>query len=939
MKASILKLISALGIAILLLSTVTFGQANQTPSVTASGQPEVYFVPDVVEQFNKLALRPDALAFGLNGAPDPHIGKHFQGIVRRHGLGTPYMFLSRSGSDVDECFPCTNDPGNIYIVRMQSRDINGERMRSNRLMPDWPIAEFLPGPNGLTANTWPTPPNPRDKDVRTIHFNGQDGWPNYGHPGGMQMVGDVLVVPLSDNYTAGEPSNLMVFIDVSNPEAPKLTSKFDPLQVSDPSSDFGVGQVAVAPVLNPKGPGVRYIMLLSGKSNKDVRLYRSLPTAEDGSSDLKNENLRWEFIQGWSRDNVTDTGANSWPCCDHVYQMFNFVRQKSLNDPLFMIAAYNDSSVLTPGSGNDFLDLFEVNIDRYGNPEANILTLVKHKNVGTDSVGGGGDSSHFSGSTGVYVSPSGELIVYASEHANNGPYELLPDLEKGERTVRFGEYRHREMVRPDSPTLKPSVEVQGTFEVDEGSTLTLGARGKGPITKAWLQLFEDDGMGLTIPHGIFDEDRWLAIDYEDWSKDDYDDFTKLLWFFNDNAGSWRWFAPVGCTLHVNQHSFGDSDFPGRRKTLAGTGLVEEAADLDAVRDDADKGSMDDMISSLQFFCDDYYNATIGVAWDLDFNGTYETSGNNPVFSATELDGPDDRSVNVRAQHPTDTTPLGQSEATAVNIHVRNVAPIIGSFELVDSFGFKVGIDLPFAVTHLQYAVEASFTDPGKADTQTAQLNFGDGTISQSSEFTSFSDASGGRIGRLRQLQRYNDPGTYTIQLDVTDDDKGVTTATKPVTVVSPADVVKSVVKKIDLLLATATNRTVIRALRDARDNLAGHNNGSAHDGALDALASGDLVAALEKIGAAIEALQRAEAAGAGDLSELNNLLGFTGQSVAQGTYQDAVEAVGTPSPGQATQLQRVRQSITDGHTLLGNKQYLPAIEMFKDAVGRALSLL
>ena len=148
----------------------------------------------------------------------------------------------------------------------------------------------------------------------------------------------------------------------------------------------------------------------------------------------------------------------------------------------------------------------------------------------------------------------------------------------------------------------------GPFEVDEGSTLTLAARGKAPITKAWFQLFEDDGMGLTRSEGIFDTNRWIAIDYEDWSKDDYDNFPKLWQEFNDNAGSWRWFAPAGCTIQANQHSFNDSDFPGRRKTLVGTGVVQGAPDLDIVKDDNDEGSMDDMISSVQFFCDAYYNA-------------------------------------------------------------------------------------------------------------------------------------------------------------------------------------------------------------------------------------------------------------------------------------------------------------------------------------------
>lgn len=938
MKSFVQKLISVLSLVVSLFSSVAFSQSNATVNPTTSGQPEIYFVPDVADQFNKLALRPDALAFGLSPtAPQPRIGKHFQGIARRHGPGTPYMFLSRSGNDVPECPFCNDDPGNIFIVRMASRDTNGERMRSNRLVSDWAIVETFPGPRGA-PNPWPTPPYPEDKNFKTIHFNGQDGWPNYAHPGGLQMMGDVLVVPLSRPYNDGDPKLLIQFIDVSNPEAPDPRSQFNPLSVSPPSSEFGAGEVAISPVKNPMGPGVRYIMLLAGENNKDIRLYRSLPTCSDGSTDLKDENVSWESIGRWSNANVGDTSANTWPTDgSQSYQMFNFIRQESLNGPLFMIATYNESPVLHPFGGTDFMDLYRVNVDQYGSPEDTLLTRDRHKHVGTESIGGGGDTSHFSGSTGTYVSPSGELIVYASEHAAYGPPELLPNGEKGRDTVRFGEYRHREMVRPDSPTLRPSVEAMGPFVVDEGSTLMLSAHGKAPITKAWIQLFEDDGMGLSLP-GFFDDDRWLAIDYQDSTKDDYDNFPKLLWYFNDNAGSWRWFAPIGCTLHVNQHSIDDADFPGRRKTLVGTGFVEEATDLDNVKDDNDEGSMDDMISSVKFLCDAYYNATIGVFWDFDRNGTFEISGDKPTFSAGELDGPYTYSVPVRAQHPTDTSSLGQSAPATVDIIIRNVPPRIGSLNLVDPLGFKVGIDVPFAIVNLPYVVEGSFTDPGKPDTQTARLDMGDGTTVESTAFDQFSDAFGGATGQARERHKYRASGTYTIAFEVKDDDNGMTTATKTIIVVTPAELVRMVIDKIDQLLATTTNSAVARALRDARDSLAGHNNGSAHDGALDALASGEFVAALEKIGAAIEALQRAETAGAGDLSELKNLLGLAGESVAQGAYQDAIEAVGTPNPGQALQLETIRQLIIDGHTRLVNSQYLAAIDLFKDAVGRARSL-
>jgi len=275
----------------------------------------------------------------------------------------------------------------------------------------------------------------------------------------------------------------------------------------------------------------------------------------------------------------------------------------------------------------------------------------------------------------------------------------------------------------------------------------------------------------------------------------------------------------------------------------------------------------------------------------------------------------------------------------VEIRVRNVPPNIASFALVDSLGLKVGIDVPFALVNLEYAAAGSFTDPGKPDHQTATLDFGDGAIFPSTAFDSFSDAFGGATGRLRQRHSYSASGTYTIQLAVTDDDGGLTPVIRSVTVVSPIEALQSIVNQIDLLLSGSSNSRVIAALRDARNNLAGNPNGNPRNGAIQELANGDQVAALVKIKAAIKSLESAEAAGSGDLSALKYMLGLTGESIAQGAYLNAAAAVGSPSPGQAAQLERIRQAITDGHAHLIGRDYVGAIDLFKDAVARALSLL
>jgi hypothetical protein len=61
------------------------------------------------------------------------------------------------------------------------------------------------------------------------------------------------------------------------------------------------------------------------------------------------------------------------------------------------------------------------------------------------------------------------------------------------------------------------------------------------------------------------------------------------------------------------------------------------------------------------------------AWDLDNNGTYETSGQNTSFSAATLDGPDSRAVGLQA---CDTHSACATDTATVNITNRN--PSIGS---------------------------------------------------------------------------------------------------------------------------------------------------------------------------------------------------------------------------------------------------------------------
>ena len=903
-----------------MLSVVAIGVRD---AGAQEGQQKVRFLPNVFGQFNALSSRPDALGFHIGGGPDPSQCRHHQALIRTESAnGTPYFIISRSGPPRDLCAE-TIDPihvgnpiANLYVVRMGSRNKDGERLRSNRLRRDLATAA--------------TPPEPDDIVVHSIPYDGSiAGFPHYDHPGGMQHVGNILAVgvefparifvgPFPGHWEQVDPTAPPVFVqflDVSDPENLQLKKTFVPRE-----PDVRAGVVALTQCGANRG-GLpcatgHYLMALTGGDNETIHFYEST------ESDLASPTLSWNLLDTWHKQELI---GGDWP--GNAHQTLNFLREGDLNGALYLAGARGEAF------GDDNIDLYRVDFEGSTVRLTWVSTQHKVSHPAGEGASGGPETADFRAGTAFHVTPSGELLFYATEHDNDGP-----EGSNDRGSVKMGEWRHIGMVRPDSPTLSPSVSVGGQFNVNEGGSVVLSALGKPAITKAWIQLFEDPDYSH----------RYVVVDYDDRNKDNFDNFERLdPGFFGDvngatdEASAWRWFAPHGCTLRVNEHSFGDSRFPGKHVRLFGTGRVEEESDLHGVPDEHGNGFMNDVISSMQFFanCNAYYNAPIGVAWDFNRDGVFEITGQNPVFSAAEVDGPGVHSVQVRAQHPTDLSSLGHSSPITVELLVRNVAPIIESFTLVDSLGFKIGIDVPFALVNLEYSAEGSFSDPGKQDRQTATLDFGDGAIIPSSAFDSFSDALGGATGRLRQRHSYGATGTHTILLVVTDDDGGQTPASRSVTVVSPAEALQSIVNQIDALLSGASNPRIIGSLRDARNNLAGNPNGNPRNGALQDLANGDLVAALVKLKAAIKSLESAEAAGSGPLSTLKYQIGLTGESIAQGAYLNAVAAVGAPSPGEAAQLERIRQAIANGHALLIGSDYASAIDQFKDAVGRALSLL
>jgi len=735
--------------AVLILTGAPRGAAAQGTKQT------VRFVPDVLGQFSALTQRADAMGFELYG-PDPSQCDHMQAIVRVDAAdGTPYFLVSRSTQDEGTNPLCEGGSthSNIYVVKMGSRDKTGERLRSNRLMRG--------------VETTYTPPDPADKVVDTILLDGSTQWPHYDHPGAMQLVGNVVAIALEAGQSGESPTRIL-FFDVSDPEHPGLLdNSFNPMLEK-------AGVVGITPCatgregLNVPCATGHFLMLVSWGDNDEIRFF------ESNVGDLASPDLDWAELYTWHKNELV---GGTWPA---KHQTLHFIREGNAGGRLFLAGA-RPVGTIEGLWGDDYIDLYEVGFD--GNRVVLTHRSTRHmiSHPGGEGLYSDGDVlwgdrlASFAAASGFHVTPTGELLFYATEHDNDGPQGT-----NGRGSVKMGEWRNIDMFRPDSPALAPTITAPASIDIDEGSIATVTATVGGPIARPWIELFESSGS----------QGRYVVIDQLDQAKDNFDDFRQLdravfldlLNRFNNRAASWRWFAPVSCTIRANDKPFSDSDFPGTRtRTLSGTGDVTVVDDLHTVLNNTGTEDMFRVVSSAQLTsCASYYSATMTPRWDVNFDGTTETVSNTVTISATE-NGPKTLELKVEAQHPVD----GRVARKIIPVTIRNANPVIKDWILSLGPGRRIGTDVPFAIARRPLTVSAIFTDAGRLDHQTASIDWGDGSVSLSQSFDAFTDAFNGVEGRLEARHIYEAAGVYTVRLAVIDADGGVGEVTTTVTVVRP----------------------------------------------------------------------------------------------------------------------------------------------------------
>lgn len=142
--------------------------------------------------------------------------------------------------------------------------------------------------------------------------------------------------------------------------------------------------------------------------------------------------------------------------------------------------------------------------------------------------------------------------------------------------------------------------------------------------------------------------------------------------------------------------------------------------------------------------------TISYAWDLDNDGSFETTG--VTAQITPEDGPQTMTVGLKV-----TDSFGNSDTDTATVTVNNLNPVVGPIE--------VPID-PQPITGA-ISVKSPFTDEGVLDTHVAVWNWDDGTTSAGEV------AESGGSGTVTGSHTFSSPGIYTVKLVVTDKDDGI----------------------------------------------------------------------------------------------------------------------------------------------------------------------
>ncbi|HEX2119845.1 MAG TPA: PKD domain-containing protein, partial [Acidimicrobiales bacterium] len=558
--------------ALLAVPTYLVVTASGASAARDPGPPPTLCVNDVERQFGSLKHHPEALGwYRRNGAYDPTAGRHYQGVSRIPGEGTPRFVTTRNGNPGALEPLADAEPGEVNIVELASRDTNGERVRSNRL-----------GPRHYTKDT---PPPNEDQVILSLKFGDEDGpfnWLPYRHLGGLQMWGHIAVLgmdrPFGPNGTSPGVIQLLNLSDLSDPVSAG-TFRIDHQASSIGVAPFGDGRLLILTTGDNGSPVYGYEFLRNGKPSTDLRWNVA-------------DNIQLRRLFEYDAAANDDVG---WPTGKDSLQTTNLFRDCGSGE-LYMLGAYSLTAVGQPfpDASRDRIGLWKV--DPTGEPP---LSLVTKRQVWCD-FDGASRMCNLAAASGYHVTPGGDLMLYATEHDNDGPL----------KTVRMAEFSSQDGYDQDR-AYRPTAVPGGTYTGQPNAPVQVDGTASTPaFAQARVELYDEPNF----------KGRGLVIDAPDHYKEDYRHLSRVD-DYNDEASSVRWRIPKGCEAVL----FDDKDYTGPRVTLpAAQGGPQADANLKKFNDDT---------TSVQFYgdCD---GRIVSWSWDLGDDGKVDATGPTPTITAT-----------------------------------------------------------------------------------------------------------------------------------------------------------------------------------------------------------------------------------------------------------------------------------------------------------------
>lgn len=463
----------------------------------------------VVDQFNNLRDHGEVMGYHLYQHPEPYFNmdpfdsddndhiewhSHWQGVQRLTAGTGRYMIVTQDAIHRPVTGGYQKSSG-VAVVYMGSRDANGERYRSNRLS---------------TADDFDdTPPNEGDYVARTLYISTEET-----HPGGIQVLGDILAVGTGPKVN---------FYDLDNPTF--LSADEPPIAGAVPM-DRGAYSASSTSLARLRSG--HYLLAVSSSNAVPLDFYISY--APDSLDDPDNSHLRFVYWDRWSPSELKltpgiDFEHETWD----AYQSLNFITECGTGDLYLVGTGNNDETATctgtyclepfgwpcfdTPGpdfclpDGEDRADLYKVNLT---NGQFKLTKVAeRHFYCGQHGDDPWHKHCNFDAAAGAYVDIRGHLVLYSTEHENDGPRGL-----DGQETVKFTEFR--------------SVPHQSWCS---------------NINDAWVELYahsfdDDKGLGES-----------LMIDYVDRSLENYYNYSKAK-DFGAGISSARWCMPSGWSYRI-----------------------------------------------------------------------------------------------------------------------------------------------------------------------------------------------------------------------------------------------------------------------------------------------------------------------------------------------------------------------------------------------------